>query len=266
MPASKSKTTKSKKNDVTTQAADALASLKQLTASLPIDDAISPDQVAVTRAANRVPLAAISIAAGILKDDPKSFPHFDAADAQAAIEYEQQMAPVGQAALVLSQRIAKSVRKRRGNTARQTLALYQVMKGTSRLTTNEVTRTRVAQLKKLFTLNHKSRDMSVTQEETKQLVKTAKSAKKQSVAQAKAAEANTEATIATAQATLEQAVAAGTVSQLLAAVTTPSSGGPPAAAPPVMVTASPATLAPATVTSAPPAPATVTSAPPAPSR
>ncbi len=54
MPASKSKT---KKSDVSTQAADALASLKQVTASLPIDDAIAPNQVAATKVSNRVPLA-----------------------------------------------------------------------------------------------------------------------------------------------------------------------------------------------------------------
>jgi hypothetical protein len=250
MTVSKSKTKKSTKSDVTTQATDALASLKQLTASLPIDDAIPPNQMAATKVSNRVPLEAMTIAAGILNDDPKRFPQFDGADAQAAIDYEQQMVPVGQAALVLSKRIARSVLKRRSNMAHQTLALYQVMKGTSRLSTNEETRTQVQQLKKLFTLNPKSRDTDVTQVETKKLVKTAKSTKKQSVAQAKAADANNDAAIATAQASLEAAVAAGTVSQFVAAVTAPSTATAPVAAPTApaaTVSGAPATAAPATI-------------------
>jgi hypothetical protein len=252
MTASKSKTkTTTKKSDISTQAADALASLKQVTANLTIDDAIPPNQLAATKVSNRVPLAALTIAAGILQNDPKQFPQFDGADAQAAIDYEQQMVPVGQAALVLSKRIAKSVLKRRSNMAHQTLALYQVMKGTSRLSTDEGTRTQVQQLKKLFTLNPRSRATDVTQAETKKLVKTAKSARKQAVAQAKAADANNAATIATAQATLEAAVAAGTVSQFVAAVTAPPAPAAPPAAPAASVatvSAAPTTAAPATIT------------------
>jgi len=248
MPASKSKT---KKSDVTTQAASALDSLRALTSALPIDDAIPPNQMAATKVTSRVPLEAMTIAAGVLANNPKQFPQFDGTEAQAAIDYETAMAPVGQAALVLSKRIAKSVLKRRSGTAHQTLALYQVMKGTSRLSTNEETRTQVQQLKKLFTTKPKSRDTSVTQVETQKLVKTAKSAKKQAVAQANAADANNKATIATAQATLEAAVAAGTVSQFVAAVTAPSSPAAPAvapAAPAAVVPAAPATAASATIT------------------
>jgi hypothetical protein len=251
MPVSKSKTKKTTKSDVKTQATDAVASLKQLTTSLPIDDAIPSNQVASTRVTGRVPLEAMTIAAAILQNDPKQFPQFDGTEARAAIDYENAMVPVGQAALVLSKRITKSVLKRRSNMAHQTLALYQVLKGTSRLATNEEIRTQVQQLKKLFTLNPKSRDTNVTQAETKQLVKGARSAKKQSVAQAKAADANTEATIATAQATLEAAVAAGTVSQFVAAVTAPSSPAAPGAAPApsaATVSAAPATAAAGAIT------------------
>lgn len=245
---SKSNAKKSSKSDVSTQAADALAAIKQVTASLTIDDAIPPNQMAATKVSNRVPLEAMTIAAGILKDDPKRFPQFDGADAQAAIDYEQQMVPVGRAALVLSKRIAKSVLKRRSNMAHQTLALYQVMKGTSRLDTNEETRTQVQELKKLFTLNPKSRDTSVTQEHTKQLVKGAKSVMKQTAAQAAAADANEKAALATAQATLQAAVSAGTVSEFVAAVTAPSSPAAAPAAPAATVPAAPAAAAPGTIT------------------
>jgi hypothetical protein len=215
-------------SDVTTQASTAVASLKQLTAGLPIDDAIPTNQLTATRVTHRVPLEAMTIAASILEDNPQHFPQFNATDAKGAIAYEQAMVPVAQAAQVLANRITKSVLKRRTGMAQQTLALYQVMKGTSRLDASEETRTQVKQLGKLFTTKHKSRETEVSQKEAGAMVKTRKSAKKQAVAQAKADAASNEAAIAAAQAALDAAVAAGTV---------------PAAAPPATTTPSPAPAA-----------------------
>jgi hypothetical protein len=253
MPISKAKPTKSTpsaKSDVTTQAASALDSIRALSAALPIDDAIPPNQMAATKVTSRVPLEAMTIAAAVLANNAKQFPQFDGTEAQAAIDYETAMVPVAQAALVLSKRITKSVLKRRSGTAHQTLALYQVMKGTSRLSANEETRTQVEQLKKLFTTRAKSRAADVTQAEAEKMVKTAKSKKKQAVAEAKAADASNVATIATAHATLDAAVAAGTVHQFVAAVTAPSSPAAPAAtaaAPAATVAGGAPAAAPATI-------------------
>jgi hypothetical protein len=215
-------------NDVATEAADAVAQIKQIISALPIDDAIPPDQVTGTRVTNRVPLEAMIIAARVLAENPGQFPHFDAADAQAAIAYEQAMQPVLEAATVLTTRLGKSLLKRRAAMAQQTLALYQVMKGASRLAANEETRTQVKQLSKLFTTKRKSRATDVTQKETKIMVKTRKSAKKQAEAQAKADAASTEAAIASAQAALDAAIAAGAVPQV---VTSPEPVAPPASGP-----------------------------------
>ena len=220
------KSTKTTTSDVATQATAAIASLKQLVSSLPIDDSIPPNQMSATRVTSRVPLDAMMIASSILADNPKQFPQFDAGEAKAAIEYEQQMAPVGQAALVLSKRITKSILKRRSGMAHQTLALYQVMKGTSRLDGNEETRTQVQQLKKLFTTKRKTRDTEVTQDEAQTMVKTRKGEKKSEVAQAKLSEAANEAAAATAQANLDAAIAAGNVAAFVAPAA--ASPAPPA--------------------------------------
>lgn len=182
------------------------------------------------------------IAASVLKNDPKRFPQFDATEAQAAIDYENEMAPVAQASLVLSKRISKSILKRRTTMAQQTLALYQMMKGAARLATNEETRTQVQQLKKLFTNTPKSRATDVTKEETNAMVKTRKSAKKQALAQARATAANNDAAIASAQAALDAAIAAGDVAQLVMAPATtasPAATPAPAAVAPVAAPAAP---------------------------
>jgi hypothetical protein len=221
-----SKTDKS----VATVAANALANLESVTSTLPIDDAIPANMVDLTKVANRVPVEAMTIASTILNNDPKSFPQFDGAEVKASIEYEQTMMPVADAAQLLANRIVKSVRKRKSGAAQQTLALYQVVKGTSRLSTNEETRTQVKQLSNLLTTRRKSRETEVTQNETQVMVKTRKSAKKQAVAQQKAAEASTEAAIAAAQATLDAAVAAGTVPAATGAAT-PVAVAAPAVAP-----------------------------------
>jgi hypothetical protein len=213
-------------SDPASQAAEALARLKELTANLEIDDAIPPNQLAATRVVNRVPLKAMTIAAGVLADDPAQFPQFDAADAQAALAYEQAMVPVARAAQELANRITKSVLKRRSEMARSTLALYQVMKGTSRLTANEQTRMQVKELSKLFTTKRKARETDVSQKETDAFVRTRKSEKKQAAAEAKRDDAVSAAAIASARAALEAAVAEGTVPQVVAS----AANAPPATA------------------------------------
>ena len=231
MATRKSKKTTSK--DVKSAAEGAIANLKQIATTLPIDDTLQENQLAATRVSNRVPLDAILIAVGLLNDDPKQFPQFDAADAQAAIDYEQALLPVAAAATVLAKRITRSVQKRRSTTAHQTLAFYQVVKGTTRLGATEETRTKVKQMSKLFTTKTKSRETDVTQKEAGSMVKTRRSEKKQAVAQQKATEASNEAAIAAAQATLDAAVAAGTVpaAPAVAGGATPGTVVVPVAAP-----------------------------------
>src|SRR5437762_6303934 len=117
---------------------------------------------------------------------------------------------------MLPTRLGQSILKRRAGRAQRTLALYQVLKGTSRLATNEESRTQVKELSKLVTTRRKSRAADVTQKEADVLVKARKSAKKQALARAKGDAASTQATIASARAALDAAIAAGMVLEVLA--------------------------------------------------
>jgi hypothetical protein len=226
--------------DIGSQAADALATLKQLTSALPIDDAIPPKDMSATRVIGRVPLEAMTIATGVIADAPAQFPQFDPVDAQGTIDYEQAMVPVAQAAQVLSSRITKSVLKRRTQLAQETLALYQVMKGTSRLPASEQTRTQVKQMSKLLSTRRKVRATEVSQTEADQMVKTRKTEKKAAVASTKLAAVAGEAALANAQVTLQAAANAGTLpppplpgatSPVAPAAAVPAAPAAPASAP-----------------------------------
>jgi hypothetical protein len=225
---------------LTTQASGALASLKALSSSLPIDDALPPKELAAAKVSNRVPLEVMTIASSVLNEDPTQYPQFDATGAKAAVDYEQAMAPVAQAAQVLSSRIEKSILKRRSTMATQALALYAVMKGASRLPANEATRTQVKTMKALLTVKPKSRATAVTQKETQQVTKVMRSQKKAKAAQAELDAASGKAALANAEAATQVAANADLIPQ---APTPPAPSAqpasPPAAAPaPVSVTPS----------------------------
>ncbi len=216
-----------KPTDLTAQASSAVASLKELASQLPIDDALPPQAAKAARGMNRVPIDVLSIAANVLAHDPSQYPQFDATEAQAAVAFEQAMTPVVQAAQSLSDRLRKTILKRRSAMATQALALYAAMKANARLPKNEQSRTQVKTMAKLLTTNHTSRATSVTQKETAQYVKTAKIQKRQQVAQAVADEANAKANYVAALAALQTASTAGTAAEPIAPQATPA----PAASP-----------------------------------
>lgn len=218
--------------DLNTQASNAVASLKDLASKLPIDDALPPQAAKTARAMNRVPLEVLSIAANVLADDPSQYPQFDATEAKAAVDFEQAMGPVAQAAQALSDSLQKTVLKRRSAMATQALALYAVMKGNARLPKSEQSRTQVKAMGNLLTTNRKSRATSVSQKETAQYVQKAKAQKKSMVAQAAADEATTKAAYVSALAALQTASTAGAAPQPIATQATPApASSSPAASP-----------------------------------
>jgi hypothetical protein len=225
-----------KTSDLAKLGSDAVATLKQLTSELPIDDALTPKELAAAKVSNRVPLEAIAVASSVLNEAPEQFPQFDAVGTQTAVEYETTMAPVAQAARVLAERIEKSILKSRSGVANQTLALYAVMKGTARLPASEVTRTQVKQLAALLTTRHKSRNVEVTQDEALKLTRVLKSQKKVALAQAKVASAAKDAAFAQADAAMQAAVNADVLLQ------TPAQAAASVSAAPV-ATSTPATPA-----------------------
>jgi hypothetical protein len=218
--------------DLATTAASALATLKDLDSTLPLDDALPARELVAAKIANRVPNEAMSIVSTVLNDDPTHYPQFDAAEAKAALEYEQTMSPVGDAVRALADRIDKSVLKRRSALANTTLALYVVLKGNARLPANEKTRTQVKRLSTLLTTKRKSRATSVTQVETEQAQKEIRAQKVIKVAQAAADAATGKASIATASAALVAARGGAAL--------------PPAAPPVTTSPAAPASPAPGT--------------------
>jgi hypothetical protein len=223
-------------DDVTTQAAKAVAALLALSNTLPIDDAIPPKDLAAAKVTNRVPLKAMQIAAEILTANPGQYPQFDAAEATSSVAYEQAMQPVADNALALSQRITKSILKKRSTNAVQTLALYGTLKSVARLPASESTRGQVKQLTKLFTTNKRPRAEKVTQKELGEVAKGMKKTKVANVKAAKAAVANAAAA--------EAATAAGIVPPGTASPVSPSVAPAAPASPPAPV-AIPQTAAPA---------------------
>ena len=173
---------------------------------MPIDDAIAPQALAATKITNRVPLAVMQIAAGVVSDNPSQYPQFDAAGIQSAVEYEQAMAPVAAAAQALADSIQKSILKTRGTAANQALALYAVVKGTARLPTSERSRVQVKTMGKLIATRRKTRATQVTEKEKDGFAKAQRSQKKAQVAQTTASDAGTKAALAAAQASLDAGV------------------------------------------------------------
>lgn len=184
--------------DLATLSASFLARLRALASTLPLDDSLTPAELQHARMAKRIPLQALVIAAGVLEAEPARFPDFDAADARAAVDYEQTMAPIADEMRVLAASIDRSVMKRRSAAAKQSLALYATMKGVARLPANEKTRSQVKEMADLLTTNRKKRDTSVTLAETEQLKKVARSAKVARVKRAQASSAAAEAATAAA--------------------------------------------------------------------
>jgi hypothetical protein len=125
----------------------------------------------------------------------------------------------------LQQRTAKTVLHRRRQGATQTLALYQMLKGLSRVSMNKATLVQQKQLEKLIKTNHKVRATSVTKKELEVAKTGMKATKKAKSKAAAAATANAEAQQAAATEAVVLAATGGS-----APGTTPPQA-PPAAAP-----------------------------------
>jgi len=179
--------------------------LLKLASTLPLDD-VSPEESQAARAGNRCPAEAMQIATTVLKTHPDRFPTYDPAIIQSGIAYAQAMEPLGHQVVALGHQILRSVHKRRGDAATQTLSLYQTMKRQNRLSKTDPTRTAVRDMGKLLTVRRKDRLTSVTVEDLKRETKRLKA---QKIAENKAAQAAAAASEAT-QAANAAALAAGT--------------------------------------------------------
>ncbi len=222
-------TKKSKSSDLFTLANDALVALKHIASGIPLED-VSPEDAMSARSGNSVPDEAMTIAISVLEANPKRFPDFDPKAIRSAVQYEQAMSPLGTQVTLLGQQITKNVQKQRGDAATQTLALYQMLKGLSRMSLSEATRSQQREMGKLFTKAHRPRATSVTKKEAKVAVQSVKATKVAAAKAAIAAAANADAA--------EAADAAG-----IAAPVSPTVSAPAAAttATPV-VTTGPATV------------------------
>jgi hypothetical protein len=206
-------------------AQQASALLSQIEASLPFDDPSAKDVKAAT-AANRVPTEAMAIAARVLEASPERFPDLEPAVARSAVEYEQSLGPIVQQLAQLQQRTSKTILNRRGQGAAQTLALYQVLKGLSRVSKSKATLVQQKQMEKLLKTSRKARATSVTKKELKVAAKKMKASKKAGVSAAKAAQANATAQVAAAEASAMSGSDAASASSAPAAPVNPPPATP----------------------------------------
>jgi hypothetical protein len=181
-----SSSTQKKTHSIQNQASDAVATIQQVAKTLPLDN-VSPTEAKAAQTASRVPVAVMNIALGILTENPDRFREFDAEAIRSAIDYEQAMAPLATAVSTLARRILRNIRKRRGTAANQSLALYQTLKGLSRLTANDPLETEIGEMEKLLTTTPKGTSTRLTKKEAAANNRKAKKAK---VAAAKRAEAS----------------------------------------------------------------------------
>lgn len=162
---------------LTAVASKAAVSLGSLANTLPLDDSMSPEDVKASRGSTRVPNSLILLAAQVVASDPTRFPDIDPEQAREAVAYETALGPIGQDALVLATRIQKSIQKKRGAAASQTLATYAILKGLARVPGNEASSGHLKQMKEVLATRKSKRSLKVTQAEAQTLVKAAKAVK-----------------------------------------------------------------------------------------
>ncbi len=188
--------------DLATLAREASAGLKQIAASIPFYDPSAKDLTAA-RVATRVPVAALGIAATILEQDPARYPDFDAETTRGASDYVQAMTPLSQELSELQQRLARSIFNRHGQGATETLALYQTLKGLSRVSKGKDTLAQQKALSKaMVKTSKKKRATQVTGKELKAAAKSIKASKKAAAKNQQVAVASAEAQAASAAAQL----------------------------------------------------------------
>jgi hypothetical protein len=101
--------------------------------ALPLDGGLVEKARKSAPGLQHVPTEALAESASILEQEGSRFPSFDAQEARDAVDYEQSMATVVSAASALIAKAQASVLARRSKAAEQTLALYAVLKGQSRV-------------------------------------------------------------------------------------------------------------------------------------
>jgi hypothetical protein len=144
-PATGSRSGSSSSTPIDPTAAQAIAKLDALEASLDLDIVVPPNDKAQMRALSRVSDKALALAADIVSSDPSRFADFSAISP--AVQHVETMVPVGARVAQLATHVQKSIQNKRTPAAQQTLALYAVVKGLGRITGNETMREKVPQLK-----------------------------------------------------------------------------------------------------------------------
>ncbi len=229
-------------SDVASAATKVMSLLQELSALIPFDDPTA-QELQAARGSTRVPDEALSIAASILAANGPRFPDLDLATIKAALAYDQSLGPVALELEQLQQRTAKTVTNRRAKGVTQTLVLYQMLKGLSRVSLNQATLVQQKQLAKLLKTSHKVRATSVTEAELQTAKQGMKATKKANVKAADAASANAEAQ----QAAAMQAAVLGTANGASGSGAAPAATTPaPTAAVAPASEAAPAAAAPTT--------------------
>jgi hypothetical protein len=123
---------------------EAVKELDALEAKLDLDIVIRPNDKQQIHSLNRVSVKAVNLAADIVTSDPTRFPDFT--DIPGAADYTNAMGRVATRVTELGTHVTKSIQNKRYPTALQVLALYQVIKGLSRLADNETMREKVPEL------------------------------------------------------------------------------------------------------------------------
>jgi hypothetical protein len=118
--------------------------LDALEAKLGLDIVIRPNDKQQIHALNRVSVKAVNLAAGIVTSDPTRFPDFTGIPGSA--DYTNAMGRVASRITELATHVKKSIQNKRYPTALEVLALYQVIKGLSRIADNETMREKVPEL------------------------------------------------------------------------------------------------------------------------
>ncbi len=230
-------------SDVVAAAAKAMSLLQQLSALIPFDDPTAKELQAA-HGTSRVPDDALTIASSILSANASRFPDLDPEITKTALTYDQALGPVALVLQQLQQRTAKTVTNRRAQGVAQTLALYQMLKGLSRVSLNTATLVQQKQLEGLLKTRRKVRATSVTQAELQTAKQGMAATKKANVKAAGVATASAEAEKAAA---MQAAVLGTTNGANGSAATSPSTASTAAPSAPTGGT-TPAATAPAAPT------------------
>ena len=120
-------------SSISDAASAAVQLIIQAQSSLPLEDGLVEKARKSALGLQHVSTEALAESASILETVGSRFPTFDAKEARDAVTYEQSMGEVVSRASALIGRVQASILQRRSKAADQTLALYAVLKGQSRV-------------------------------------------------------------------------------------------------------------------------------------